>query len=95
MDEKYKSLIAAGFCIVLFFFVAITTVVSASVNVNATTAEDAKLDEIQKAIKEKGANWTAGKTSVSGLSAEEKKMLCGLNIKPRPKDMRVISPFTK
>ncbi len=61
--------------LVIFLFVAFTTVASAT--------KEAKLAEIQKAIKEKGANWTAGETSVSGLSSEEKKRLCGLKFAPK------------
>ncbi|MCJ7783849.1 MAG: C1 family peptidase, partial [Desulfobacterales bacterium] len=40
------------------------------------------LEEIQNAITEKGLHWSAGKTSVSDLSMEEKKGLCGLVIPP-------------
>ena len=72
--------------IIFLFFLAITAVAS------ATTVEDAKLVVIQNAIKEKGAHWTAGKTSVSELSIEEKEMLCGLDIGPISADVPVISP---
>ena len=61
--------------LVIFLFAAFTTVASAT--------KEAKLAEIQKAIKEKGANWTAGKTSVSVLSPEEKMRLCGLEFAPK------------
>jgi len=40
--------------------------------------EEKELEALQAAIKEKGAKWRAGKTSVSRLSLEEKKRLCGL-----------------
>jgi hypothetical protein len=43
------------------------------------------LGQIQKAIAEKGLHWTAGKTSVSDLSEEQKKNLCGLIIPPEVK----------
>jgi len=35
------------------------------------------LDEIRAAIQTQGLNWVAGETSVSGLSLEEKRRLCG------------------
>jgi len=44
--------------------------------------EESKLKLIEKALQEKKALWEAGKTSVSGLSLEEKKRLCGLKIYP-------------
>ena len=78
-----------GLCIVCLLLVAITAVAS------ATTAEDEQLADIQNAIEEKGAKWTAGKTAVSGLSAEEKELLFGLEIDSLPADIPVISPPTR
>ncbi len=43
----------------------------------AEKSEDEELAEIRKMIEEKGYHWSAGKTSVSWLSLEEKRMLCG------------------
>ena len=43
----------------------------------AEKSEDRELSEIRKMIEEKGYHWTAGKTSVSGLSDEEKRLRCG------------------
>ena len=40
-------------------------------------AEAARIAEINRLISENGYHWTAGKTSVSGLSDAEKKMLLG------------------
>jgi len=40
-------------------------------------ANAAELDDIKKAIKDKGAKWTAGDTSVSGLPDNEKKLRTG------------------
>lgn len=45
------------------------------------------LEEVREAIKEKGANWTAGSTSVSILPPEQQKFLCGLRIEPLPPDV--------
>ncbi|MBN1762278.1 MAG: hypothetical protein JW878_04265 [Methanomicrobia archaeon] len=78
-----------GLCLVCLLLVAITAVA------HATTAEDEQLAEIQNAIEEKGARWTAGKTAVSGLSTEEKELLFGLKIDSLPADIPVISPPTR
>ena len=40
-------------------------------------ASAAELDDVKKAIKDKGAKWTAGDTSVSGLPDNEKKLRTG------------------
>jgi C1A family cysteine protease len=58
---------------VLLALVLIVSVAAA----RAEKSEDEQLAEIQKMIAEKGYHWTAGKTSVSGLSDEEKMRLCG------------------
>jgi C1A family cysteine protease len=44
-------------------------------------ASQEEIDDINNAIKAKGAQWTAGETSISKLSKEERKMRLGL-IKP-------------
>jgi C1A family cysteine protease len=44
----------------------------------AEKSEEERIAEINKRNAEMGYHWTAGKTSVSGLSAEEKKALRGL-----------------
>jgi hypothetical protein len=74
-------------------FVAIAPTMSAmQANDADTTATLENLEKIQKAIEEKSAKWTAGETSVSGLSIEEKKMLCSAKIGPIPGDAIEISP---
>ncbi len=45
---------------------------------SAEKSDDERIAEINKRNAELGYEWTAGKTSVSGLSAEEKKKLLGL-----------------
>jgi C1A family cysteine protease len=55
--------------------------------------ETARLGQIRGEIEEKGAKWTAGKTSVSGLSMEEKKQLCGVKTGALPiEDVVVLNP---
>jgi len=41
-------------------------------------ADEYELSRIQRAIEQKNVHWIAGVTSLSGLSDEEKKALCGL-----------------
>lgn len=43
----------------------------------SVTVSSTELEEIQKAIKEKGAKWIAGETSVSRLTPEQRKKLLG------------------
>ncbi len=43
----------------------------------SVTVSSTELEEIQKAIKEKGARWIAGETSVSRLAPEQRKKLLG------------------
>ena len=50
----------------------------AAAPVLAEKTDDERIAEINKRNAELGYRWTAGKTSVSGLSAEEKKQLLGL-----------------
>ena len=74
-------------------FVAIAPTMSAmQANDADTTTTLENLEKIQKAIEEKGAKWTASETSVSGLSIEDKKMLCGAKIGLIPRDAIEISP---
>ncbi len=42
-----------------------------------TETEQARIDRINREIREKGLYWTAGTTPVSNLTQEEKKALCG------------------
>lgn len=51
--------------------------------------EEAEIRKIQRAITRKKAKWTAGKTSISRLSPDEFKRLCGLLIRPIPEEERV------
>ncbi|MFA4915728.1 MAG: C1 family peptidase [Syntrophales bacterium] len=53
---------------------------------------NADLETIKRAIKERGAKWQAGETSVSGLSLEEKKRFCGLK-KPAPTEKMTQKTF--
>ncbi len=57
-----------------------------------TLAEGNAVSEVQRAIEENGVSWTAGKTSVSGYSLEDKLRLCGAKIGPLPADAAILTP---
>jgi hypothetical protein len=57
----------------IFFLILISSALQPQDNL-----QENKLDQIRTAIKEKGAEWTAGETWVSRLSTEEFKKLLGL-----------------
>jgi len=59
----------------------------------AEKSEEEQLAEIRKMIEEKGYHWTAGKTSVSGLSDAEKAKLLGY-IQPPDHVLQSIPRFT-
>jgi C1A family cysteine protease len=59
----------------------------------AEKSEDRELAEIRKMIEEKGYHWTAGKTSVSGLSDAEKAKLLGY-IQPPDHVIQSLPRFT-
>ena len=84
--ELVGVVLVAIMVILLFAAIAPTTSIEQEAYDTATT-----LEEIQKAMGE-GAKWTTGETSVSGLSIEEKKMLCGAKVGPLPEDAIKISP---
>ena len=86
-NKKGRVILLAAIMVILLFAAIEPTVSVQEADDTATT-----LEGIQKAIEEEGAKWTAGETSVSGLSIEEKKMLCGAKIGPIPEDAIKISP---
>lgn len=55
-------------------------------------SEQAQLEAIRRAIEQKGAQWEAGVTSVSGLSLEAKKRLCGAKFAPVTEDVATVTP---
>jgi len=83
-----KRLIGVVLTVIMLISVFTAIVTTGS----ATHAANVALNEIQKAIDEKGANWAAGTTSVSGLSIEEKKLLCGAKRGPIPETAIKIRP---
>lgn len=66
----------------------------------SVTVSSTELEEIQKAIKEKGAKWVAGETSVSRLTPEQRKKLLGLlpsvprETKPNPPLSGLTYPYS-
>lgn len=57
-----------------------------------TLAEGNAVLEVRRAIEDTGASWTAGKTSVSGYSIEDKLGLCGAKIGQLPADAAILTP---
>ncbi|MEA1905543.1 MAG: C1 family peptidase, partial [Euryarchaeota archaeon] len=57
-----------------------------------TLAEGDVVSEVERAIGDAGAVWTAGETSVSGYSLEDKLGLCGAKIGPLPADAVILTP---
>ena len=56
-------------------------------------SEASDLNAIQTVINSTGADWTAGETSVSGVSWEEKRRLCGLKGFPEAEEGAKIEPI--
>jgi len=82
MDKKVVLVIAVVVMLLVtplsvFAYSTLTQDINHSAKAKADS-EEATLNAIQAAIGDTGANWTAGATSVSELSWEEKKNLCGL-----------------
>lgn len=67
--------------VILLFSLLIITLLTPQVAAQQLSEEET-IKAINKMIEEKGYHWTAGKTSVSGLSAEEKQKLLGLKQPP-------------
>ncbi len=73
----------------VFFWMLSTGVVLAE------SSQDLTLDQVQRMIIEKGYSWTAGRTSVSGLSDEEFQRLLGVVVSPRYEEgMKKTGEFT-
>jgi len=53
-------------------------------NAKLNPEQGQELAKIQKSIKNSGARWIAGETSVSGMSSHERKKLCGLKFTKAP-----------
>nr|QNO47026.1 hypothetical protein LBHKAHFG_00007 [Methanosarcinales archaeon ANME-2c ERB4] len=64
----------------------ICTVSAGPANMSVSQVELEGMDAIQEAIDANGGNWTAGNTSVSELTVEEKKQLCGAMMGDMPED---------
>ncbi|HER43942.1 MAG TPA: hypothetical protein ENO08_05735, partial [Candidatus Eisenbacteria bacterium] len=60
----------------------VLSILCSASDLSAESKEDRELAEIRKMIEEKGLHWTAGKTSVSGLGDEERRLRLGYNPEP-------------
>ncbi len=61
---------------------------AAAVSPGGSLADERELREIQRLIDQKGYHWQAGETSVSSLSAQERKVLLGLRLPPQYEQIR-------
>ncbi len=68
----------------------ICTVSADSDDTHVSQVEFETIDDIQDAIDAEGGNWTAGTTSVSELTVEEKRQLCGARMGDVPEDAQLI-----
>jgi C1A family cysteine protease len=84
-----KDIIAYITAILIVF--ALTCTVSANSNDESVSQDERNtIATIREAIYANGSNWTAGKTSVSGYSVDEKKALCGAEIALLPLGATVV-----
>lgn len=73
----------------IFLIILAISVLTMAVATVQAQEEYVNIDAVQKAIQEKGANWTAGETAVSDLSLEEMKKLCGGLEEPEEKPPKI------
>jgi C1A family cysteine protease len=78
--------------LVIIAALVISLLVIQSTPTSAEKTEEEKIAELNKWIAEQGYHWIAGKTSVSGLSPEEKKKLLGY-IPPSPEILAKVPSF--
>ena len=70
--RSFRIINCALLLLVLIFFISGSAIPKDKV--------DQEIEEVQKMIEEHGYNWTAGRTSVSELSEEERQKLLGLEV---------------
>jgi len=80
MNEHKRKTRVHIFTVSILISIAVCAISAGSVGGNVSQVETDRINEIQSAIDTKGANWTPGTTSVSGLSEEEKGQLGGAMI---------------
>ena len=71
---------------------SICTVLADSGDAPVSPVELETIDDIQDAIDAEGGNWTAGTTSVSELTVDEKRQLCGARISDVPEAAQLMRP---
>jgi len=88
-----KKIIGLVICTLLIAILVPTTTLSTEIksknpsnNLSINDSYEQKLLEIQKEIKEKNANWTAGYTTVFGPNAEFEPCSCGVIDEEQPED---------
>jgi len=80
-----KAILTALLTALLIMAMAGSAMCTPDADRKASHEEEKAIKAIQKAIDEKGLNWTAGVTSVSNLTKEEKQNMCGVKPEKAPK----------
>ena len=81
--------------ILMISIISLASICTVSANLNDTPVspvEPETIGGIQDAIDAEGGNWTAGTTSVSELTVDEKRQLCGARIGEVPEDAQLMHP---
>lgn len=89
--ERGGALRSTAIGVVLTYLIVMAWLQGASHAGLTPEAEQAKIDRINVNIEEKGYSWTAGHTSVSGLTDEEFGRLLGLRLPPDFDERRALA----
>ncbi|MEA1905852.1 MAG: C1 family peptidase [Euryarchaeota archaeon] len=79
--------------IMAIFIMSLASICTVSADLDDAPVSPVELetiDDIQDAIDAEGGNWTAGTTSVSELTVDEKRQLCGVRIGEVPEDAQLM-----
>jgi len=91
----YKHRLVNILAISIIVLAMVCTVSAGPVSMSVSQVELEGTNAIQEAIDANGGNWTAGETSVSELTVEEKLQLCGARIGQVPGDAQFVQPSLK
>jgi|GEM_PF-3006820 len=85
-----KHILTSLIVISIISLASICTVSADSDDAPVSPVELETIDDIQDAIDAEGSDWTAGTTSVSELTVEEKRQLCGARTGEIPGDAQLV-----
>jgi len=95
VTTMYKHRLVNILAISIIVLAMVCTVSAGPVSMSVSQVELEGTNAIQEAIDANGGNWTAGETSVSELTVEEKLQLCGARIGLVPGDAQFVQPSLK